>query len=175
MGHQVPNQSKRKGNKMQMLSFKQTAQLIKAVGHNQTIIVEGENGIGKTGLFHQLKDDPFFAGHTHVDPIDCTQLSDGSVWMPDIDRDMGVSRELPNERFGVHKENQKGINGSRPALVFLDEIAKARQYIKDVLAPIVYELECCFSSHAIFLVKLIALLLEGPIGRGLDFNLVYFL
>ena len=124
---------------MQMLSFKQTAQLIKAVGHNQTIIVEGENGIGKTGLFHQLKDDPFFAGHTHVDPIDCTQLSDGSVWMPDIDRDMGVSRELPNERFGVHKENQKGINGSRPALVFLDEIAKARQYIKDVLAPIVYE------------------------------------
>ena len=31
--------------------------------------------------------------------------------------------------------NQKGINGSRPALVFLDEIAKARQYIKDVLAP----------------------------------------
>jgi hypothetical protein len=43
------------------------------------------------------------------------------------------------ERFGVHKTNQKGINGARPALVFLDEIAKARQYIKDVLAPIVYE------------------------------------
>jgi hypothetical protein len=124
---------------MQMLSFKQVSQLVKAVGHKRTIIVEGENGIGKTGLFYNLADDPFFANHIHVDPIDCTQLSDGSVWMPDIDREMGVSRELPNERFGVHKGNQKGINGSRPALVFLDEIAKARQYIKDVLAPIVYE------------------------------------
>ena len=124
---------------MQMLSFKQVTQLIKSVGHKRTIIVEGENGIGKTGLFYHLASDPFFANHVHVDPIDCTQLSDGSVWMPDIDREKGVSRELPNERFGVHKDNQKGINGSRPALVFLDEIAKARQYIKDVLAPIVYE------------------------------------
>jgi len=71
-----------------------------------------------------------FADHIHVDPIDCTQLSDGSVWMPDIDRECGVSRELPNERFGVSKTNQKGINGSRPAFIALDEIAKAKQYIK---------------------------------------------
>lgn len=124
---------------MKLLSFKQTANLIKNVGHKRTVIVQGENGIGKTALFHALARDPQFANHIHVDPIDCTQLSDGSVWMPDIDRELGVSRELPNERFGVHKNNQKGINGARPALVFLDEIAKARQYIKDVLAPIVYE------------------------------------
>ena len=96
---------------MQMLSFKQVTQLIKAVGHKRTIIVEGENGIGKTGLFYHLANDPFFANHIHVDPIDCTQLSDGSVWMPDIDRELGVSRELPNERFGISKTNQKGING----------------------------------------------------------------
>ena len=44
-----------------MLSFKQVAQLIKAVGHKRTIIVEGENGIGKTGLFYHLANDPFFA------------------------------------------------------------------------------------------------------------------
>ena len=124
---------------MKLLSFKQVSNLIKNVGHKRTVIVQGENGIGKTALFHALARDPQFANHIHVDPIDCTQLSDGSVWMPDIDRELGVSRELPNERFGVHKNNQKGINGARPALVFLDEIAKARQYIKDVLAPIVYE------------------------------------
>jgi hypothetical protein len=124
---------------MKLLSFKQTTQLIKSLGHKRTIIVQGENGIGKTALFHALARDPQFANHIHVDPIDCTQLSDGSVWMPDIDRELGVSRELPNERFGVSRTNQKGINGARPALVFLDEIAKARQYIKDVLAPIVYE------------------------------------
>lgn len=124
---------------MNLLSFKQTANLIKSVGDKRTIIVQGENGIGKTALFHTLARDPQFQNHIHVDPIDCTQLSDGSVWMPDIDKELGISRELPNERFGMSKKNQKGINGAQPALVFLDEIAKARQYIKDILAPIVYE------------------------------------
>jgi len=121
------------------LSFTQTVNLVKAIGDKRTVIVKGENGIGKTALFHYLKRDPHFANHIHVDPVDCTQLSDGSVWMPDIDREAGVSRELPNERFGVSRTNQKGINGARPALIFLDEIEKAKQFIKDVLAPIVYE------------------------------------
>lgn len=124
---------------MNLLSFNQVANLITAVGDKRTIIVQGENGIGKTALFHHLKTTPHFANHIHVDPIDCTQLSDGSVWMPDIDKELGISRELPNERFGMSATNQKGINGARPALIFLDEIAKARQYIKDVLAPIVYD------------------------------------
>jgi hypothetical protein len=109
------------------------------VGHKRTIIVEGENGIGKTALFHAIKRMPQFANHIAVDPVDCTQLSDGSVWMPDLDRENGVSRELPNERFGVSKTNQLGVNGSRPIIVMLDEIAKAPQFIKNVLAPIIYE------------------------------------
>ena len=123
----------------QLLSFTQVVNLIKAVGDKRTVIVEGENGIGKTALFYALRNDPKFQDHIAVDPVDCTQLSDGSVWMPDIDKENGVSRELPNERFGVNLHNQKGINGAKPALVFLDEIAKAPQFIKNVLAPIVYE------------------------------------
>ena len=123
---------------MKLLNSLQVANAIKHIGHKRTIIVQGENGIGKTGIYHTLLRDPHFANHIGV-KLDCTQMSDGSVWMPDIDRDAGVSRELPNERFGVSKSNQKGINGARPALVFLDELAKAKQYIKDVLAPIVYE------------------------------------
>ena len=71
--HAVQQQHRKAVNIMQMLSFKQVTQLIKAIGHKRTIIVEGENGIGKTGLFHMLKDDPFFSNHVHVDPIDCTQ------------------------------------------------------------------------------------------------------
>jgi len=123
----------------QYLSSSQVINLIAAVGHKRTVIVEGENGIGKTALFHQLKRLPKFANHIAVDPIDCTQLSDGSVWMPDLDRENGISRELPNERFGVSKTNQRGVNGGKPIMVFLDEIAKAPQFIKNVLAPIVYE------------------------------------
>ena len=121
------------------LSAQQVLNLIAAIGDKRTVIVEGENGIGKTALFHQLKRMPQFADHIAVDPIDCTQLSDGSVWMPDLDRENGVSRELPNERFGVSKTNQRGINGGKPIMVFLDELAKAPQFIKNVLAPIVYE------------------------------------
>jgi len=121
------------------LSFTQTVNLIATIGHKRTIIVEGENGIGKTALFHALKKMPKFAKHIAVNPVDCTQLSDGSVWMPDLDRENGISRELPNERFGVSKSNQLGVNNSKPILVMLDEIAKAPQFIKNVLAPIVYE------------------------------------
>lgn len=122
-----------------MLSFTQVLNLIAAVGDKRTVIVEGENGIGKTALFHALKQHPKFSEHIAVDPVDCTQLSDGSVWMPDLDRENGVSRELPNERFGVSRTNQLGVNGAKPILVFLDEIAKAPQFIKNVLAPIIYE------------------------------------
>lgn len=121
------------------LSFTQVQSLISAVGDKRTVIVEGENGIGKTALFHAIKRMPKFANHIAVDPVDCTQLSDGSVWMPDLDRENGVSRELPNERFGVSRTNQLGVNGSKPILVMLDEIAKAPQFIKNVLAPIIYE------------------------------------
>ena len=121
------------------LSASQVVSLVAAVGDKRTVIVEGENGIGKTALFHMLRKLPKFADHIAVQPIDCTQLSDGSVWMPDLDRENGVSRELPNERFGVSAFNQLGVNNSKPILVGLDEIAKAPQFIKNVLAPIIYE------------------------------------
>lgn len=121
------------------LNTNQVMALIKAVGAKRTVLVEGEAGSGKTAMHYALAADPAFRGFYAPKPVDCTQLSDGSVWMPDIDRSRGVSRELPNERFGVNDENHRGVEGARPALICLDEIAKTRQFIKDVLAPIVYE------------------------------------
>lgn len=122
-----------------LLSSKQVTSLIKAVGKQATVLVEGEAGSGKTSMHYALAADPMFKGYYAPKPVDCTQLSDGSVWMPDLDRARGVSRELPNERFGVSDENHNGIPGARPSLICLDEIGKTRQFIKDVLAPIVYE------------------------------------
>ena len=95
---------------MKLLNALQVANAVKRIGHKRTIIIRGENGVGKTAIYHALERDPQFANHIGV-KLDCTQMSDGSVWMPDIDREHGVSRELPNERFGVSKTNQKGING----------------------------------------------------------------
>lgn len=122
-----------------ILSSKQITALIKAVGPQRTVIVEGEFGIGKTSIHHALCRDPHFAHFHKPKPIDCMQLSDGSIVMPDLDRSRGVSRELPNERFGLSDENHAGVEGSRPALICLDEIAKTRQFIKDTLAPLILE------------------------------------
>ncbi len=124
---------------MNTLSNKQIISLVKAVGPHRTVLVQGEAGTGKTSLLYALAADPAFANYHVVNPIDCTQMSDGSIWVPDLDREAGVSRELPNERFGVNSGNHRGIEDSRPVLICLDEIAKARQAIKDMLAPILYE------------------------------------
>ena len=121
------------------LSFADTVTVIKTIGHLRSVIVLGENGVGKTALFHHLKALPEFANHIAVDPIDCTQLSDGSFFIPDVDRELGVSRELPNERLGLSKLNHRGVPGAKPVLAFLDEIAKAKQYIKEIVAPYFYE------------------------------------
>lgn len=122
------------------LSHNQVKNLIKTIGHKRTVLVEGPAGSSKTSIAYALAaEEPFKSKYYTPKPIDCTQLSDGSVWMPDIDRARGVSRELPNERFGVSDENHKGVDNAKPAVICLDEIAKTRQFIKDVLAPIVYE------------------------------------
>jgi hypothetical protein len=121
------------------LSFDQTLALIKNVGSKRTILVMGENGIGKTSLHKALSVDPDLADYIRVPPIDCTQLSDGSLYMPDIDRERGVSRELPNERLGVHFANQRGAMNTRPVLGMFDEIGKIPQFVKNMIAPIYYE------------------------------------
>jgi len=126
-------------NTNEFLSHKQVADLIKAVGHKRTVIVMGENGIGKTALHNTLCQDQHFDDHIKIKPIDSTQLSDGSLFMPDLDRERGVALELPNERLGVSKFNRKGVDGSRPVLGMFDEIAKVPQFVKNMLAPILYE------------------------------------
>jgi hypothetical protein len=126
-------------NTQDFLSHQQIVDLIKAIGHKRTVLVMGENGIGKTSIHADLCTDAKFDDHIKIKPIECTQLSDGSLAMPDLDRERGVSTELPNERLGVSKTNHRGIEGSKPVLGMFDEIAKVPQYVKNMLAPILYE------------------------------------
>ena len=125
-------------SRINYLSLSQTVALIKAVGHERTVIAEGPMGIGKSAMYAQLKKE---LGSIHHFPgiVDCTQLSDGSLWMPALDHVRGVSRELPNERFGVSEENHAGIKGSKPVCLMFDEIGKAKQFVKDMCAPMLYE------------------------------------
>lgn len=125
---------------VQTLNRKQIVDLILAVGDKCTVIIEGPMGSGKTSIYQELRRHPKFANHVSLpQPVECTQLSDGSLWMPDIDRELGVSRELPNSRFGVNEHNQHGVNGARPVLLMFDEIVKAPRYIQYQLANPIYE------------------------------------
>jgi hypothetical protein len=126
-------------NTQDFLSHKQVADLVKNVGPTRTVLVMGENGVGKTSVHATLCQDSAFDKHIKIKPIDCTQLSDGSITMPDLDRERGVSTELPNERLGVSKFNRKGVDGAVPVFGMFDEIAKVPQFVKNMLAPIMYE------------------------------------
>ena len=123
----------------EFLSFNQTLDLIKNVGHQRTVLVMGENGVGKTYLHKAMCTQSDFDDFHKIPPIDCTQLSDGSVWGPDIDREKGVYRELPNERLGVSIKSHRGVADAKPILGMFDEIAKIPQYVKNMIAPILYE------------------------------------
>jgi len=121
------------------LSLAQAEAAIEALTGEETILIQGEHGIGKTQLFRNLAKKPAYADHLFIEPIDCSQLSDGSIFMPDIDREAGVSRELPNERLGVSKLNRHGVAGSRPIMLCFDEVGKTTRYMHNILAPLIYE------------------------------------
>lgn len=122
-----------------VLNHVQVAQLIAAVGHKRTVLVQGENGIGKTALVNTAKAMPKFANHLFPKPVDCAQLDVGDHIVPVPDMELGVTRGLPNERYGINIRNQLGINGSRPVFSALDEMAKCPKHIQASLAPWFYD------------------------------------
>lgn len=118
------------------LSHAEVAASIVADGDVLTTHILGETGIGKTAVGKLVAK----ALPTHrFSIIDATQVSDGSITMPCIDPERGVSDELPNVRFGVSRTSQRGIDGSQPIIIFIDEYNKASKYAKNALAPIIYE------------------------------------
>jgi hypothetical protein len=118
------------------LSHAEVAQSIVADGHVLTTHILGETGIGKTAVGKLVAK----ALPTHrFSIIDATQVSDGSITLPVLDVERGISDELPNVRFGVSRTSQRGVDGSQPIIVFIDEYNKASKYAKNALAPVIYE------------------------------------
>jgi hypothetical protein len=126
-------------NGTEMLSHVEVADLIEDSGHLRTYLVQGENGIGKTALLGTLKTRPAFRDHYFMKPVDCAQLDIGDHIVPFPDLEMGVTRGLPNERYGVNRNNQKGINGATPVVCMLDELLKSPKHIQASLAPWFYD------------------------------------
>ena len=102
------------------ISLQQTADLIAAVGDVQTILAQGEMGIGKSSILKMLREKPEFKDH-YFCYVDITTKDVGDFMVPkikDIDGNE-VCRFVPNEEFGLHFKDRKVV-------MMLDELGKAK-------------------------------------------------
>ena len=102
------------------ITLKQCADLIAAVGEQQTVLVQGEMGIGKSAILKMLKTYPQFKD-AYFCYVDITTKDVGDFIVPkikDIDGNE-VCAFIPNEEFGFHFKGKKVV-------MMLDEIGKAR-------------------------------------------------
>jgi hypothetical protein len=102
------------------ITLKQCADLIAAVGDQQTVLVQGEMGIGKSAILKMLKSYPQFKDAFFC-YVDITTKDVGDFIVPkikDIDGNE-VCAFIPNEEFGFHFKGRKVV-------MMLDEIGKAR-------------------------------------------------
>lgn len=106
------------------ITLKQTTDLIQAVGHQTTVLAQGEMGIGKSSILKTLRDR---LGDSHrYCYVDMTTKDVGDFLVPKI-RDIDgteVCSFIPNEEFGFHFD--------KPVVMMLDEIGKVG---KTVLNP----------------------------------------
>jgi hypothetical protein len=102
------------------ITLKQAADLIAAVGDVQTVLVQGEMGIGKSSILKMLKSNPKFKDYFFC-YVDITTKDVGDFLVPKIKDVDGneVCSFVPNEEFGLHFKGKKVV-------MMLDEVGKAK-------------------------------------------------
>jgi hypothetical protein len=102
------------------ITLKQAADLIAAVGDVQTVLVQGEMGIGKSSILKMLKNNPKFKDYFFC-YVDITTKDVGDFLVPKIKDVDGneVCAFIPNEEFGLHFKGKKVV-------MMLDEVGKGK-------------------------------------------------
>lgn len=112
------------------VNYASAVSLIAALGQTNTVMLQGQPGVGKTSVLHELA--KLFPEHL-PSYIDCSTLDLGDLGMPVVDRERMVTEYAPNARFRI-------TNGStRPVLLFLDELTKAPRPVLNMLLPLIHE------------------------------------
>ena len=117
------------------LNHDQIANAIKVNGADQTVLVQGEMGIGKSSLLNILTE--MLPTHTPC-YFDCTTKDLGDLMLPNISAlssaDGGVTKYVtyaPNEELGIHHR--------KPVIIMLDEYGKANPAVKQGLTALMLE------------------------------------
>lgn len=122
------------------LNLDQAAALIGAVGHQRTVLVQGEMGTGKTTLLKILSQ--LFPNHVPC-YFDSTTKDVGDITIPNVmrlDDSNEFVRYVPNEEFGAHT--------GKPVILMIDEFGKANPAVKNALLRVILEREVgCHNLH----------------------------
>ena len=112
------------------LNLEQSAQLIEAIGHMRTVLMQGDIGTGKSSTLGELS----ARKPTHHGVyFDCTTKDLGDMMIPSlqsIDAD-GCVRMIPNEELGVHLK--------QPVILMIDEFGKANPSVKNAMLRLMLE------------------------------------
>ena len=115
---------------MYALNLEQSAQLIEAIGHMRTVLMQGDIGTGKSSTLGELS---ARKPKHHAVYFDCTTKDLGDMMIPSlqsIEAD-GCVRMIPNEELGVHL--------SEPVILMIDEFGKANPSVKNAMLRLMLE------------------------------------
>jgi len=110
------------------ISLAEAASLIHAIPDNR-FLLEGEPGIGKSSIMKTLKA-KLGDGYVYA-YFDCAQKDLGDIAMPSVNREARVTEYFPNAALQL----QHG----KPAVIMLDEFAKAPPPVQNMLHPLLEE------------------------------------
>ena len=117
-------------NSLYALGLDQCANLIKTVGHQRTVLVQGHMGTGKSSLLKTLSRE--MPGHSAF-YFDCTTKDLGDITLPNIN----TSTHLPFVSYATNEE--LGAHHGGPIILMIDEFGKANPAVKNALLRLIFE------------------------------------
>ena len=118
-------------HQMYALSLDQCITLIGAIGHERTVLLQGDIGNGKSSTGKELA--KMFLKH-RLFYVDCTSLDLGDIMIPmimELDDQAKFVRYVTNEELGLHT--------GEPVIIMIDEFGKANPSVKLALLRLILE------------------------------------
>jgi hypothetical protein len=109
----------------QTITLEQASNLINICGTDNTFVIQGEPGIGKSAMLD------CFDGERHTVYVDCALLDLGDLQMVCFTEKKDFVMFVPNKIFAP--------KGGMPVVIMLDEIGKANRMVQNALLTLLHE------------------------------------